>query len=134
LVVANISVNVDNATRKATASYVVYEWPRQLDFPIGEGGVLEDAPIGTGEFLDGNTDRAKLAIAQLQKRLANKSFLDFEAYRLIVAVEFAMRWNPHETRVGGEVDAVVLNNGQKVRWIQRKQLCYKEDYSPTARF
>ncbi|HEY4739364.1 MAG TPA: hypothetical protein VIH76_02080 [Candidatus Acidoferrales bacterium] len=134
LVVANMSVNVDNATRRATASYDVYQWPRHLDSPIGEGGALEDAPIGTGEFLEGTTDRAKIAIAQLQKRLANKSFLDFEAYRLIAAVEFAMRWNPHETRVGGKVDAVVLNNGQKVRWIQRKQVCYKEDYPPTTRF
>jgi hypothetical protein len=134
LVVANMSINVDNATRKATASYDVYQWPRHSEFPIGEGGVLEDAPIGTGEFLEGTTDRGKTAIAQLQKRMASKSFFDFEAYRLIAAVEFAMKWNPHETRVGGRVDAVVLNYGQKVKWIQRKQVCYKEDYSPTTRF
>ena len=130
MVLANMGVNVDNRTGQATASYKVYGWPIEPRHPTGLGGVLPFTAIT--EFFLGTTDRARIANAQFRKRMTTKPSIDHDLYRYVAAVEFGIEWNPNEPKVGGKVDGLVLDYGQKLRWIQRKQNCYEEDYSPAT--
>ncbi len=127
LYLANIGINI-TPDQRASVAVRIEKAP-----PDGRIGSNEASfTTGIGEFLTGKTDRAKLANAKFAKVSATKPMLDRDVYRLIAAVEADIQW-ANDAKVGGPVDAVVLDSGKELKWIQRKQECYKVDQGRETR-
>jgi len=77
------------------------------------------------EFLDGNSERAKKAVADFKLRTAKLPKRDLDVHNLIAAVEASLNWNKDDPTIGPPVDAVVIESGRGIRWIKRKPECTK---------
>ena len=78
------------------------------------------------EFWNAETPRAKQAMDEYNSRATKLPEKDKEAYRLIAAVEFALKWNRHDPTIGPPVDAVVIEPETGIRWIRRKPKCFEK--------
>ncbi|MGH9713563.1 MAG: hypothetical protein ACRD5M_09725 [Candidatus Acidiferrales bacterium] len=122
MVLVNIPVQVPNDGSPAyTGVPDIFEWPRKPQQTMGTGNYAPNR--GVMEFLDGNTERAKQAVAKFDSGLARLPKRDVEVYRLIAAVEASMSWNLDDPSIGPPVDAVVIESRTGVRWVRRKPNC-----------
>jgi len=126
MILVSMGVTVFDDNRPSISTYEISEWPSAPNLLQGFGGVItaiEDA----NEFLNGATLRAKQANILFNQTFGGKPINDRDSYLWTAAIESAVRWGGKNPFIGGKVDAVVLENGKDLRWIQRKQSCYQED-------
>lgn len=131
LYLVNIGITVDQQGHAVSSSFVVTQADPNSPIPIGVGGT--DSSAGVSEFLANKTVRAKTANREFEKNVRTRSKRNADAYRITAAVEAAVRWGKDDALVGGPVDAVVLERGKSIRWIQRKPQCRKQDCCSAAR-
>lgn len=127
LYLADIGITV--ATNQSTTATIRLSEVKDMHSgSVGSVGT-DEARQSVGEFLANQTDRAKAENKRFQDGVAEKPMLDYAAYRLIAAVQAAVKWAPaaNDALVGGNIDAVILPRSGVLRWIQRKKQCYKSD-------
>jgi hypothetical protein len=75
------------------------------------------------EFINATTGRAKAEKAVTLKQSRTWPFLDADARMAIRLTELIIKYADHPEQVHGPVDAVEVDKGGTMRWIQRKANC-----------
>jgi hypothetical protein len=71
--------------------------------------------------------RAKSANEAFAQRAKKLPAVEWQLQHDISAVENALIWSKDDPAVGGPVDVAVFEPKTGVRWIRRKENCYKQD-------
>jgi hypothetical protein len=115
-------VNINMEPTKASVppiSFTVEKW--NAPHPINIFGSREKD--GVTEFWAKETERAKLANADLDSQFARNKDADRELLRIKAAVQAAVDWAQNKNMVGGPLDILELRKGQSIHWIQAKPSC-----------
>lgn len=75
------------------------------------------------EFISATTRRARAEKAVTLKQSRTWPFLDADARMAIRLTELIIKYADHPENVHGPVDAVEVDNGGTMRWVQRKPNC-----------
>jgi hypothetical protein len=79
LMLANLSITVFDDGRPIESRYDIYEWPTDINAPLGFGGT--PAYEGAIEFLQATTQRAKHASVVFENSYKNKHRADYQLYQ-----------------------------------------------------
>ncbi len=113
---------------KIPVTFGVVEFHKGDMLNIGQTPFLDAA----AEFFANVTPRARALNEAFTKKTVGLSLEEHTARWQAAGVEAAVLWNPTSKDLKLPVDALILSP-QGIRWLDRKQQCYAQDYKPAPK-